>query len=186
MRFEIKISETSCEILFCTCLSLSLKKIVGVFAYIMEMHKIETNKKKYLELLLLADEQESMVDRYLERGDMFVLFSPTMAAIGVAVVTDEGNGVCELKNLAVHPDFQRCGYGRKMVEFLCNHYGCSYKEMMVGTGDSLQTVSFYKSCGFHYSHAIPDFFILNYDHLIVEDGKILRDMLYFRKEISIS
>lgn len=89
MRFEIKISETSFDILFCTCLSLSLKKIVGVFAYIMEMHKIETDKKKYLELLLLADEQESMVDRYLERGDMFVLFSPKMAAIGVAVVTDE-------------------------------------------------------------------------------------------------
>ena len=83
----------------------------------MEIHKIETNKKKYLELLLLADEQESMVDRYLERGDMFVLFSSKMVAIGVAVVTDEGNGVCELKNLAVHPDFQRCGYGRKMVEF---------------------------------------------------------------------
>lgn len=155
------------------------------FAYEMEIHKIETNKKKYLELLLLADEQESMVDRYLERGDMFVLFCPKMEAIGVAVVTDEGNGVCELKNLAVHPDFQRCGYGRKMVEFLCHHYGRSYKEMMVGTGDSIQTVSFYKSCGFQYSHTIPDFFTLNYDHPIVEDGKILRDMLYFRKEISI-
>lgn len=151
----------------------------------MEIHKIETNKKKYLELLLLADEQESMVDRYLERGDMFVLFSPKMEAIGVAVVTDEGNGVCELKNLAVHPDFQRCGHGRKMVEFLCHHYGRCYKEMMVGTGDSIQTVSFYKSCGFQYSYTIPDFFTLNYDHPIVEDGKILRDMLYFRKEISI-
>ena len=31
------------------------------------------NKKRYLDLLLLADEQESMIDRYLERGDMFVL-----------------------------------------------------------------------------------------------------------------
>ena len=28
------------------------------------------NKKQYLDLLLLADEQESMIDRYLERGDM--------------------------------------------------------------------------------------------------------------------
>ena len=26
------------------------------------------NKKQYLDLLLLADEQESMIDRYLERG----------------------------------------------------------------------------------------------------------------------
>ena len=31
------------------------------------------NKKQYLDLLLLADEQESMIDRYLERGEMFVL-----------------------------------------------------------------------------------------------------------------
>ena len=31
-------------------------------------------KKEYLELLLLADEQESMVDRYLDRGSMYALF----------------------------------------------------------------------------------------------------------------
>ena len=34
----------------------------------MEICKIETNKKEYLDLLLLADEQESMIDRYLDRG----------------------------------------------------------------------------------------------------------------------
>lgn len=31
------------------------------------------NKKQYLYLLLLADEQESMIERYLERGELFVL-----------------------------------------------------------------------------------------------------------------
>ena len=36
--------------------------------YYMEIRKVETNKKRYLNLLLLADEQEDMVDRYLERG----------------------------------------------------------------------------------------------------------------------
>lgn len=30
-------------------------------------------KKLYLPLLLLADEQEDMIDKYLERGDMYVL-----------------------------------------------------------------------------------------------------------------
>ena len=34
----------------------------------MRISKIDTDKKRYLELLLLADEQESMLDRYLERG----------------------------------------------------------------------------------------------------------------------
>ena len=29
----------------------------------MEIRKVETDKKRYLDLLLLADEQENMVDR---------------------------------------------------------------------------------------------------------------------------
>ena len=36
----------------------------------MEIKEIETNKKQHLDLLLLADEQEDMIDRYLERGTM--------------------------------------------------------------------------------------------------------------------
>ena len=39
----------------------------------MEIRKVETDKKRYLDLLLLADEQEDMIDRYLERGTMYVL-----------------------------------------------------------------------------------------------------------------
>ena len=35
--------------------------------------EITENKKAYLDLLLLADEQEDMIDRYLERGRMYVL-----------------------------------------------------------------------------------------------------------------
>ena len=36
----------------------------------MLIQEIDENKKRYLHLLLLADEQEDMVDRYLERGTM--------------------------------------------------------------------------------------------------------------------
>lgn len=39
----------------------------------MNIREITDNKKPYLSLLLLADEQESMIDRYLERGTMYVL-----------------------------------------------------------------------------------------------------------------
>ena len=34
----------------------------------MKIRKVETDKKEYLPLLLLADEQEDMIDRYLDRG----------------------------------------------------------------------------------------------------------------------
>lgn len=40
----------------------------------MNIKKIEKNKKQYLDLLLLADEQEDMIDRYLDNGEMFALF----------------------------------------------------------------------------------------------------------------
>ena len=39
----------------------------------MEILEIYENKKEYLPLLLLADEQESMIDKYLPEGRMFIL-----------------------------------------------------------------------------------------------------------------
>ena len=36
-----------------------------------EFKIIDINKKQYLDLLLLADESEQMIDKYLERGEMF-------------------------------------------------------------------------------------------------------------------
>ena len=57
----------------------------------MEIREILTDKKKYLPLLLLADEQEDMIDRYLERGTMYVLEEDGVKA--ECVVTDEGDGI---------------------------------------------------------------------------------------------
>lgn len=150
----------------------------------MNIYPIITNKKQYLELLLLADEQESMIDRYLERGDMFVL--EDNGAKAVCVVTDEGNGTCELKNIAVTPTSQRQGYGKKLINYLINHYSGKYMQMIVGTGDVPSTVGFYQSCGFEYSHRIENFFIDNYDHLMVEEGILLKDMVYFKRNIKVN
>ena len=105
--------------------------------------------------------------------------------ISSAVVTNEGDNVCELKSLAVSPQYQRKGYGKQMVDFLCKRYADKFKYMIVGTGESINTISFYKNCGFTFSHIVPDFFTANYDHPIIENGMILKDMVYFRKELSV-
>ncbi len=139
------------------------------------------NKKQYLDLLLLADEQESMIDRYLERGEMFVLDDNGVKA--VCVVTDESNGVCELKNIAVSPDSQRQGYGKRLINYLIDYYSGKYTQMIVGTGDVLGSTGFYRSCGFEYSHRIKNFFTDNYDHPMIEDGILLEDMVYLRRSI---
>lgn len=151
---------------------------------IYQVSAVSENKKQYLDLLLLGDEQESMIDRYLERGELFVLSNPNNAMpIGVAVITDENEGICELKNLAIAPSYQRQGIGKKMIDYLCRHYQSRFHTMQVGTGDSLQTTSFYQRCGFHFSHIIKNFFLHNYDHLIIEEGRTLKDMIYFYKRL---
>lgn len=144
----------------------------------MNIVRIEENKKKYMDLLLLADEQESMIDRYLEKGAMYALYDNGVKA--VCVITDEGNGVLEIKNIAAAPEYQRRGYGKRLVDFIINKYKGMYSILQVGTGDSPLTVPFYEKCGFKKSHTIKNFFTENYDHPIFECGKQLVDMIYFK------
>lgn len=146
----------------------------------MEIVPIEFEKKDFLSLLLLADEQESMIDRYLERGEMFAMREGEKT-LAVIVVTNEGEGVLEIKNLAVSPDAQKRGYGRAMIDFVARHHAGRYHTLLVGTGDSPFTVPFYEKCGFVRSHAVKDFFAENYDHPIIEGGVLLRDMVYLKK-----
>ena len=113
----------------------------------MTIRIVETDRWQYRALLLLADEQEDMVDRYLERGTMYVL-EDGGAVRAECVVTDEGDGVLELKNLAVAPAVQGRGYGRRLVEFLAETYAGTFRTMQVGTGDSPATRPFYERCGF--------------------------------------
>ena len=143
------------------------------------IYPILRNKKQYLDLLLLADEQESMIDRYLERGDMFVLTDNNEVKAS-CVITEEGEGIYEIKSIAVYPKFQRHGYGKKLIFFLLEHYKARCHTMLVGTGDAPTTLTFYQKCGFVYSHRIPNFFIDNYDHPIFEEGKQLKDMIYLK------
>lgn len=121
----------------------------------MKISKIEDNKKRYMSLLFLADEQEDMIDRYLEKGTMYVLEENGVKA--ECVVTDEGSKVLEIKNIAVLPECQRMGYGKRMIEFIEQTYRDNFRILRVGTGDSQLTLPFYKKCGFIESHRIKNF-----------------------------
>lgn len=147
----------------------------------MRIRKITQNKKQYLPLLLLADEQETMIDRYLDRGSMFVLEDGGVKA--ECVVTDEGGGILEIKNIAVEPAFHGMGYGRALIDFIAERYAGQFRILQVGTGDSPLTVPFYEKCGFVRHHRIAHFFTDNYDHPIFECGVQLIDMVYLRKNI---
>ncbi len=147
----------------------------------MEIKSICENKKQFLDLLLLADEQESMIDKYLERGDLFALYDGDLKS--VCVVTQESDDVCELKNIATYEQWHGNGYGSKLLHYIFSHYKGKNTTMIVGTGDSPWILRFYEKNGFMVSHSIKDFFIDNYDHPMFDNGIQLVDMIYLSKKL---
>ena len=99
------------------------------------------------------------------------------------VVTDEGKGILEIKNIATAPKYQGKGYGKALIDFVAAKYKGKYSIIQVGTGDSPLTVPFYEKSGFARSYSIENFFIDNYDHPIFEGGVQLTDMIYLQKKI---
>ncbi len=148
----------------------------------MEIVKIiDSDKTKYMELLLIADEEVSMIEKYLYRGDMFALCDDDVKAI--CVVTQEEAGVYEIKNIVTVPEYQRKGYGQQLISFIADFYKESGTELYVGTGDCPTILRFYEKCGFKKSHIIKNFFIDNYDHPMYEDGQQLVDMIYLKRHL---
>ena len=148
---------------------------------VMEILEIKSDKKKYMDLLLLADEQEDMIDRYLDRGTMYILDDDGVKA--ECVVIEEADGILEIKNIATDPKYQRNGYGKKLIDFIIEKYSGRYAVLQVGTGDSPLTIPFYEKCGFRRSHIVKNFFPDHYDHPIYEDGVQLVDMVYLQREL---
>lgn len=145
----------------------------------MKIKIISNNKRKYMDLLLLADEQENMILKYLDRGEMFALFDDGLKS--VCVVTQEGDGIYELKNIATYEKYHGQGYGSKLIEYLFKYYQDKCETLYVGTGDVERAIRFYERCGFEQSHRIENFFVDNYDKPIYDCGKQLIDMVYLKK-----
>ena len=57
------------------------------------------------------------------------------------------------------------------------------RTLRVGTGETPSTLRFYAQCGFRPAGRIHDFFTRNYDHPIVEEGVLLRDMILLEQPL---
>jgi ribosomal protein S18 acetylase RimI-like enzyme len=146
----------------------------------MTIKKIIENKDDFMDLLLLGDEQENMIKKYLYRGDLFALYDNDLKT--VSVLTREDDETCEIKNLATYEKYHGRGYGSHMLTYIIEEYKNKCKRLLLGTGDIDAILSYYKKFGFVYSHAIKNFFVDNYDHEMFEDDKQLVDMIYLKLE----
>ena len=158
-------------------------RVAKGFAWLLNRPRIRLvtdSKRQYMDLLLLGDEQEDMIGRYLDRGDLYVLDDHGVKAL--CVVMPAGDAL-EIKNIAVHPACQRRGFGRLLINHVARQYAGRFSVLRAGTGDSPLTIPFYEACGFSRTGVIPDFFTRNYDHPIVEGGVRLRDMIVLERRM---
>lgn len=146
----------------------------------MQIKEITTNKADYMDLLLIGDEDEKMINKYIEQSSIFALYENKILTSICAVITID-NETIEIKNLATYPEYQNKGYASALINFVCNKYKTNFKYLILGTGENNKTLKFYKKRGFQETHRVQNFFIDNYGHPIFEEGKQLTDMIYLKK-----
>lgn len=141
-------------------------------------------RQELADLLFLADESWSMIERYLPTATIFAL-RQSDHFIASIVLQSQDEKTLEIMNLAVEPEQQHLGYGRLLIEQAAN-YGRQnqYQRLSVGTGDaSIQNLAFYLHAGFRFAEIRSHFFD-QYPQPIIENGLQLRDMIVLDKMLT--
>ena len=141
----------------------------------------QNERWNYEDMLLDADPSKSMIEKYINEGEMFIFSineNNSKKIVGETVCVKINEKEIEIKNLAVKQTEQNKGYGRLILEWIKEHY----KGMKIIVGSSEKGKGFYQKCGFVFTHIIKNFFIDNYNEKIYEDGKQVIDMFMLKYE----
>ena len=143
--------------------------------------KEKYNKEQYMNLLLEADPEKEVIEKYLKDGELFVLKYKEEVAC-VAVITRVNETICELKNLTTVEKYRGKGYAKKMIKYLFDNYKQKYDKMIVGTSEN--NIPFLVKQGFDkYEKTIKNYFIDNYDEEIIDGDLQCIDMYYYSKDL---
>lgn len=129
-------------------------------------------------LLLLADPNKELVQRYLRAGTIFALVGDA-GPVAVMVLQEISPAKLEIKNVAVDPKFENHGLATRLLRYaICFANEHHYRKLQIGTGStSFKQLYLYQKMGFRITHVKRDFFVENYPQPIHENGLLLRDML---------
>ncbi len=152
------------------------------------LQRVESaNRLGFLPYLLMADESERVVKEYIEAGEMYSIMDGAGLVAGVALFVEESEGVIELKNIALDPEFRGLGLGKQVVVQAFDIFReKGYRKMIVGTANSsIANLAFYQKVGFRMAEIKKDFF-LDYPEPIFEDGIQAVDMVMFERVLEKS
>ncbi|GEK33561.1 GNAT family N-acetyltransferase [Kurthia sibirica] len=139
-------------------------------------------REKFLNLLLLADEDEGIVKEYINEGRLFEINEKSKRIGVIQIIDHEENS--EIKNIAIISEFRGKGYGKRALKFVEQiSYDNGAQIMKVGTANSsISNIAFYQKAGYRLDSIDHDFFT-DYKEPIFENGIQAIDMLYFSKEL---
>ncbi|MEZ4451029.1 MAG: GNAT family N-acetyltransferase [Nannocystaceae bacterium] len=138
-------------------------------------------------LLELADDAPREVDAVLAEDRIFVLVDGD-ALVGEAAIADRGEGVVELRSLAIAAAHQGQGRGRALVEALLERLrGEGVRRVIVATAIAgLGVVRFYLRLGFRASSIERDAFTpeRGYPSGLQEGGIPILDRIWFDLDLA--
>lgn len=137
----------------------------------------------FFDLLLLADESEEIVNKYILEGEMYSI-KYEGATAGVMLFTFHPDHVVEIKNMAISEKYQGMGIGKMAIKKSFEVYRSRrFNKMIVGTANSsIANLAFYQKAGFRMSEIKKDFF-KKYPDPIYENGIRALDMVLFEKNL---
>ncbi len=124
------------------------------------------------DLLLSADPNRDLVDKYLKEGECFVAKNKNSVIVGEYVLINKSDKIYEITNIAVYPKYQGKGYGKMLVlDAISRARDCCATKIEIGTGNSsLSQLALYQKCGFRIVGVYKNFFVNNYPEKIFENG----------------
>jgi len=144
----------------------------------------ETDPEPYWDMLLLADPSKAVVEQYLADGKLYVAeWDDTV--VGTYILLQIDGPLWELKNIAVSPEWQGKGVGKALIAAaISSAKELGAERLEVGTGNSsLDQLAFYQKAGFRMQRIAKNYFTLNYDDPIFENGIQCRDMVVLSMEL---
>lgn len=136
------------------------------------------------ELLLLADPSKEMIDSYLEKGKCYAARLES-EIVGVLVLTPIDKNNIEIKNIAVHENWQAKGIGTRLLNFASRiSLEMGFQKLSIGTGNSsIQQLALYQKQGFEISAIVKNFFTDQYSQKIIENGIECKHMIMLEKKL---
>ncbi|ODG90682.1 MULTISPECIES: GNAT family N-acetyltransferase [Bacillaceae] len=148
------------------------------------INKIQFLTKDHWNLLLLADPSKEMVDKYIQKSNIYEVLDQNLL-VGVLVLMENSSEEVEIKNIAIDPTFQGQGFGKNLIHFGINESKkLGYSKISICTGNSsTYQLTLYKNCGFQISTVFHNFFIDNYDEEIWENGIQCKDLIKLEQNL---